>query len=294
MAVGSTSPARTVTLTNRQAVALNFTGIAISGPPFAIATNTCGAGIAAGAGCTVGVTFTPTATNSFTGALTFTDSGPNSPQTVTLTGTGGPPVTLSTNSLSFGSLAIGNVSSARTVTLTNLLAVPANFTSIAATGPIFAIAGNTCGSSVPSGARCTVGVTFSPSATGSVSGTLAFTDAASNSPQTVSLSGSGTAPVTLSTTSLNFGTVAVGSTSSTRSVTLTNRQNVALTVSSIATAGSFTVVSSTCGSSLAVNASCSVGVTFAPKAAGPATGTLAFTDSAATSPQSVSLTGTGQ
>jgi hypothetical protein len=81
-----------VTLTNRRNVALNFTGIAAS-VGFAVASDTCGAGVGAGASCTVGVTFSPTTTGWSAGTLTFSDDAPNNPQTVSLSGTGGAPGT---------------------------------------------------------------------------------------------------------------------------------------------------------------------------------------------------------
>jgi len=242
------------------------------------------------------VTFTPTANGAVAGTLTFTDSALNSPQTVSLTGTGSAPVTLSSSTLSFSSTAVGNTSSAKTVTLTNHESVVLNFSSIT-TSAGFAIASNTCGTSVAPGASCTVGVTFSPTTTGAATGTLTFIDDAANSPQTVSLSGTatGSAPVTVSSSTLNLGTVAVGATSAAGTVTLTNRQSVALSFAgtSPATTAGFAIASNTCGTSIAAGASCTVGVTFTPTATGAATGTLTFTDGASNSPQKVSLTGTG-
>jgi hypothetical protein len=85
--VGGTSEARTVRLTNHQSVSLSFSNI-VASTRFTVASNTCGSSIAAGASCTVGVTFSPTATGATTGTLTFTDNAPNSPQTVSLSGTG--------------------------------------------------------------------------------------------------------------------------------------------------------------------------------------------------------------
>ncbi len=195
IAVGSTSATKTVTLTNRGG-ALTFSSITTS-TDYAIASNTCGAGIAAGASCTVGVRFTPSVLGTDNGTLTFVDSALTSPQTVSLTGTGTQPVTLSASSLSFGNVAIGNTSAAKTVTLTNHESIALGFTSVATSGS-FAIASNTCGTSVAAGASCTVGVTFTPPAAGAATGALTFTDAALNSPQTVSLSGTGVVPVTLS------------------------------------------------------------------------------------------------
>ena len=83
---GTSSAAETVTLTNSGAAALNITSIAASGD-FA-ETNTCGASVAAGANCTISVTFTPTAGGSRAGTLTITDNASGSPQTVSLTGAG--------------------------------------------------------------------------------------------------------------------------------------------------------------------------------------------------------------
>lgn len=293
VAVGNASAAKTVTLTNRGAVALTFTSIATSGTGFAVASNTCVSGVAIGASCSVGVTFTPAATRSVTGALTFTDNGASSPQTATLTGSGSAPVTLSASSLSFNTVVVGSASSARTVTLTNRQTVSLSFSGLAVSAG-FAIASNTCGTGIGAGANCTVGVTFSPTATGATTGTLTFTDNAGNSPQMVSLTGTGSAPVTLSSSSLSFGTVTVGTTSSARTVTLTNHLNTSLSFSSIAASTGFAAAGNTCGTGIGAGANCSVGVTFSPAATGAATGTLTFTDSAGNSPQTVSLTGTGR
>jgi Abnormal spindle-like microcephaly-assoc'd, ASPM-SPD-2-Hydin len=86
VALRKTSSPKTVTLTNSQTVSLNFSSIVISAN-FAISSNTCGASIAAGASCTVGVTFSPPR-GTVNGTLTFNDNAANSPQTVSLTGTG--------------------------------------------------------------------------------------------------------------------------------------------------------------------------------------------------------------
>src|SRR5579863_3243808 len=296
LAVGSTSAAKTVTVTNRLTTALTFTGISVpAGGPFAISSNTCGTGIAAGASCTVGVTFTPAATGAATGTLTFADSAINSPQTVSLSGTGTAPVTFSASSLSFGTVTVGNTSSTKTVTLTNRLSVALTLRPVAISAG-FNIAGNTCGASVAAGASCSVGVTFTPTATGAAAGTLTFTDSASTSPQTIGLGGTGGAtssPVTLSASTLNFGTVTTGSTSPASTVTLTNRQSASLSFTSIGITGPFAIASNTCGTGIGAGASCSVGVKFSPTATGAATGTLTFADSTTNSPQRVTLSGTG-
>jgi hypothetical protein len=89
--VGTTSPAKTVTLTNSGNAALNISAIAASGD-FALTTvaKSCKVGtpIAAGKTCKIKVTFTPTQTGTRTGSVTLTDDAPNSPQSIPLTGTG--------------------------------------------------------------------------------------------------------------------------------------------------------------------------------------------------------------
>jgi hypothetical protein len=289
---GGTSAAKTVTLTNNQAVTLNNIGIAASGP-FTVASNTCGTSLLAGKSCTVGVTFSPTAVGSATGTLMFSDSGSNSPQTVSLSGTGSSPVTLSVTSLSFSTTVAGSTSAAKTVTLTNKQAVTLNNVGIAVSAP-FAVASNTCATSIAAGASCAVGVTFVPTVVGSATGTLTFNDSAITGPQTVSLSGTGSAPVTFSSNSINFSTVRVGTTSSARTVTLTNHLSSALTIGAVSASTGFAVASNTCGASVLAGKTCTVGVTFSPTATGTVTGTLTFTDSAVTSPQAVTLSGTGQ
>jgi hypothetical protein len=84
--VNTTSAAQMVTLNNAGSGALNVTSIAAS-TQYA-QTNTCGSSVAAGANCTISVTFTPTATCAQTGTITITDNATGSPQTVNLTGTG--------------------------------------------------------------------------------------------------------------------------------------------------------------------------------------------------------------
>jgi len=101
------------------------------------------------------------------------------------------------------------------------------------------------------------------------------------------------APVTLSPTSLSFGSQTVGTTSA-ASVKLTNNQATALTISTIVASGDFAVVqNSTCGASLASGKSCAINVTFTPSAIGARSGALTITDSAAGSPQVVPLNGAG-
>jgi hypothetical protein len=155
---------------------------------------------------------------------------------------------------------------------------------------------NNCGSSLAMNTSCTINVTFTPTAAGTRTGTLSATDNASGSPQTVSLSGTGqsvgTPGASLSPASRTFAAQNVGTTSSPQAVTLTNNGTATLSIASMTASGDFAQTNN-CGSSLAMNTSCTINVTFTPTAAGTRTGTLSATDNASGSPQTVSLTGTG-
>ena len=291
---GTTSAAKTETLKNVQTVPLTITGIAVSGP-FVQTGGTCPlspATLAGGGSCTILVSFAPTAVGPAVGTLTVTDNAALSPQTAGLTGTGTTPVTLSPRTLHLGSVAVGNTSASKSITLTNHENVALNFSSITTTGD-FAVASNTCGASVGGGTTCTVGITFSPTAIGARTGTLTFADDAVNSPQIATLTGTGTAPVTLSTSSLTFAARSVGTTSAVHNVTLTNHLTGPVAIYSVLVNGDFAVANNTCGSSVAAGVACEIGVTFTPTAVGTRTGTLTINDSAFGSPLLVSLTGTG-
>ena len=292
---GDTSAVKIVTLNNKENIALNFSSIATSGD-FAIASGstTCGTSLAAGAMCTVGVTFTPTMIAAETGTLTFTDDAANNPQTVALTGTGTTPVTVTPANENLAQTAIGNVGAAKTVTVTNKMNIALNFTSITPSAN-FTILSSTCGGSLAGGAMCTVGIAFAPTALGAAAGTLTFNDSAVNNPQTVSLSGTGTAPVTANKSSLTFAARSLGTTSAAQTVTVANNLTTSLNLSGNSVTGDFAIssASSTCGSSIAPGASCALGVTYTPTVVGAETGSLTINFGAFGSPIVVGLSGTG-
>src|SRR5208337_1755393 len=106
-------------------------------------------------------------------------------------------------SLSFGNQAVGSSSSAKNITLKSSGTATLGISSIAASGDYSQT--NTCGASLAASAKCIISVTFAPTALGSRTGTVTITGNASNSPQTVSLTGTGIAQTTVSPASLSFG-----------------------------------------------------------------------------------------
>jgi beta-glucosidase len=110
--------------------------------------------------------------------------------------------------------------------------------------------------------------------------------------------GSKSAPIaSLGTTSYAFNAQMTGTTSAAQGFNLTNLGTAPLQISSVALSGanasSFTVATGTnaCGSSLAVNASCSIYVTFNPPSVANCAATLTVTDNASTTTQTIALTG---
>jgi hypothetical protein len=307
--VGATSSQQTFTLTNNNSTTVTFSSIATVGvsplnnTDFAVASNACSPSVAAGAQCTVTVTFTPAAAGARTGTLVFTNNDVNSPQNASLSGTGSataPGVGLAPTSLAFGNQLLNTTSAAKTVTLTNTGTGALTITSIAASGD-FAVSNNPCGANLAAGANCIISVTFTPTVLGARAGTLTITDNAGGSPHTVPLTGTGTgAPsVGLAPTSLAFGNQVLNTTSAAKTVTLTNTGTGALTIISIGASGDFAETSTgatACPISpatLAAGANCIISVTFTPTALGARAGTLTITDNAGGSPHTVPLTGTG-
>jgi hypothetical protein len=298
--VGATSPAQNLTLTNNGTASLTITSVTINGSATFNQTNNCGSNLAAGASCTISVTFAPNGTRTSTATLKVSDNASPPTQQASLSGTGiQSKVKLSAYSLYFGNQVWESASAAKTVTLTNTGTATLNITSIAVTGSNagdFAENGN-CGSSVAPNATCSINVTFTPSALGARSASVTLTDDASNSPQTVSLTGTGTTSVSFAPKNLNFGTHPVGHSSNPINVTLTDLgTSQSLSIQSITITGSNASdfsQTNTCGSSLSPGASCTVRVTFTPGQTGTRTATLNIGDNDPASPQVVSLTGTG-
>jgi hypothetical protein len=289
-AVGTQSAAQAVTITSSGNAPVVFGTPAITGD-FS-ETDTCaGKALAVAATCTVSVVFAPTATGARSGLLTLYANISGGQATVALTGTGTAPATivLTPLALTFAATVVGQTTAAQTITIANTGGTPATLQTPAITGD-FVLTANTCGATLAASTACVVSIAFTPTASGTRTGTLSVTDSVGT--QTAQLTGTGNAPATdtLAPLSLTFGTQQIGTTSAAALVTLTNAGDVALTLIAASTAGDFNVVNS-CGTSLAGHASCAFSITFTPTATGTRTGTLTVSDQFRV--QTVPLTGTG-
>jgi hypothetical protein len=105
-------------------------------------------------------------------------------------------------------------------------------------------------------------------------------------------SGPPASALTVSQSSLSFGSQPAGTTSGAQTVTVSNRNSTAMPVSRLAVSGPFSETS-TCGASIPANGSCTVIVAFVPTAGGSAGGSLTVTSDATGSPLTVALSGRG-
>lgn len=295
-AYGTSSATTPITVTNTGGTTVTLS-IAITGASSNFPwSNNCPANLTAGAGCTIYVSFAPASAGNFSAAIGLTDNAYGSPQSISLSGTGVVPVTLSTNSILFGTVMTGSSKSATPIKLTNQMSVPLTGITFNTVGAGFSQL-NTCGTTLAAGAQCTITVTFAPTTTGTVTGTVTITDNAPNSPQTISLQGTAVLPVSVTPVAgLAFGMVTVGTSSAAKTLTVTNNQTTALTINSITFTGAHPgdySQTNTCGSSLAAKGKCTIAVTFTPTATGSRTASINITDSATNSPQILPLYGTG-
>jgi hypothetical protein len=306
--VGSTATAMSTTVRNTGNAALTLSGVTLAGSnstDFA-QTNNCGASLAASASCTISVTFTPAAVANYAATISVADNAAGSPQIVTLTGEGtaapAPVASLSPAALSFPATTAGTASAALITTLSNTGNAVLNISGItlAGTNPGDFADTTSCGATLAAGSNCKISITFTPAAAANYTATLSVADNAAGSPQTAALSGTGVAPAapvaSLSPASLTFAGTVTGTTTAAQTLTLSNTGGAELTISGVTVGGTNPVdfaETTTCGTTLAAGAHCTIAVTFTPASLGNFTATISVADNAADSPQTSTLAGTG-
>lgn len=292
--VGSISATQNITVSNTGGLTATLAAPVVTGD-FTITASTCGATLAANTGCTVAIAFQPTAAGTRPGSFSMVDSAGT--QTASLSGVGLLAATdgLTPPALSFAAQPLSTASPTQQVTLTNT--GDAALTLVAAqiaSGDFIVV--NGCGNSLSGHSSCALLVAFVPKSLGLDVGVLTVADEYRS--QTVMLSGTGVAPAGVSlspTPAMMFAATGVGLRATAQTLTLTNNGGALLLLQSIGLTGDFAMVagSDTCGTSLAAGAACAAQILFAPTAAGPRTGSVTVVDSAASSPQTIQLTGTG-
>lgn len=307
--VSTTSSTVTVAVKDVGTEPLAIATVALGGThasDFEIVTDTCsGVTLAVNAQCTIGARFTPPVTGARTALVTMTHDGPSGSTSINLTGTGSlPGVALNPASLDFGQRGTGTTSPTSTVTVTNTGGVALTLGQLAKSGANagdFILSNDTCsGSTRAAGTSCTFRVAFAPSADGARSAQIDIPSDAPGSPHVLPLAGVGVPPapiVTLSATSVNFGNQYLATTSTTRTVTVSNTGDATLVLGTLSiegvNPGDYAKAESCSGASIAAGSSCIVSLAFTPSAIGARSAVLAIPNNAAGSPHQVTLSGTG-
>ena len=209
--------------------------------------------------------------------------------------------TLSTSAVAFGSSPVGMTSATQSITLTNSgsTSMLLNGVSVTGTNLNAFLATSNCPvqpAQLLRGSSCTVSVAFAPTGTGFLTATLLISDNAISSPQSVTLTGTGTSNgpiVSFSATSVTFTTLPVGQ-ASTQTITMSNIGSSSLSLYGFTVGGANATsfaVSGPCltTGTLAASSSCSLTITYAPTVAGSLSATINANDSAPNSPQTIAL-----
>jgi hypothetical protein len=195
---------RRLTIANNGSARLDVRGLRIAGEAmadFAVSRIGCAldGGLAVGQRCELTLRFTPSAEAVREANLEIEHNGPDSPAIVALSGSGEPPRPLfraSARDVGFGVVGIGARSDIATLTITNAGSAWLQLRGIRIGGEHvtdFGLVAGTCDgvTALAPGGECTVGIRFTPTASGSRQAILEVRHGAAGSPALISLSGLG-------------------------------------------------------------------------------------------------------
>lgn len=306
--VGATTDSMRFRVTNTTYGTMPVT-VATSGGEFNVLTDSCSPSIPSLSNCDVFVNFSPTISGGqdgtliVQGALLGDVKGANALLSV------GPPqarATLGGNGISGGQLAlpaaidmgaaqVGGAAITYPVQLVNTGYGALSLASVTASSPFIVV--NGCPATLAPQEACTLTLSFSAEALGEVSGTLTVVTSAEGGSRVIQVTARGqtvSSPLLrLQPSALGFGARVIGSSSAAQEIKVTNiggaAANIALSSASI----DFLISSSTCGTTLAAQDSCTANVSFRPLGFGTRLGQFVVTGNATNSPAVVGLSGTG-
>jgi hypothetical protein len=244
--------------------------------------------------------FDPAAAGPDAETLTITSNATPANVSVSLSGTGTtatmPQLTASASSLSFGSVTL-NTAATQQLTLTSSGTAAATINATAISGAGYTVSGSSLPLTLNPGQTTTLQLTFDPTVVGVATGSLVVNSNAGGGLLQVPLSGTGATPTTphlsASATSLNFGNVTVN-TGSTLPLTLTSSGTAPVTISATTLTGAgYTISGSSLPLTLNPGQTTTLQLTFDPTATGAATGNLAINSNAISGTLQVPLSGTG-
>ena len=284
------------TLTNTGGTSLTISAATASGTGFSLSGLALPLTLTAGQGTSFTVLFSPTASGGASGSVTITSNGSNPNLSIPLSGTGVTQGTLAANptSLAFGSVQIGN-STSLAETLTNTGGTSLTISAASASGTGFSLSGLALPLTLTAGQSTSFTVLFSPTASGAASGSVTITSNGSNPNLSIPLSGTGVTQGTLTAnpTSLAFGSVQIGNSTS-LAETLTNTGGTSLTISAATASGTgFSLSGLALPLTLTAGQGTSFTVLFSPTASGGASGSVTITSNGSNPNLSIPLSGTG-
>lgn len=194
VAVGSSSAAQTVTVSNSGTGTLNITNITSDNTQFTFTSAALPISLTAGASTTVDVVFSPTALGNQSGNIVFTHDAPGSPTSLPVQGVGadaGPTFAVSPASVNFGNVSVGNTVTANVTVSNNGLSNSLVISSVAAAPGVFSVSPTSA--TIPPLGNQVFTVSFTPNAGATFNGTLTFNHNAPSSPDVVNLTGNGVA-----------------------------------------------------------------------------------------------------
>jgi hypothetical protein len=300
--VNTTSAAATIVISNGGRQGVSILQISSSLPQFVVLAPSLPVMIGPHSTVSFQVVFSPTAAVTYSGTITVQSTSPGNNRSVSVSGTGAvvpvntaPTYALSssTTAVNFGSVLVGTVAS-QSVSFTNTGTGSVSISQVTVSGNAFAVSGFSGSVTVAAGQSYSLGVSYTPPTTGSASGSVSVVSNATNSPATITLSGTGVQPqISVLPTSVGFGSVTTGVTN-TQTLKISNPGTASLTLSQAVLTGSgFSMSGFSTPLTIAPGGSYSCTISFAPASAGTFSGSLALSNNSPTSSLSVPLSGTG-
>jgi hypothetical protein len=296
VAVG-TSKSWAGTLANSASYAVTLSQAQATGTGFKVGGLTLPLTLNPGQSASYTISFAPQSSGTFSGNLAITSNAPNAALNVPLSGTGvvGGQIAATPSSLSFGSVAMGS-SKNMSETLSNSGTAALTISQVSPSGAGFSFSGINPPVTLSPGQNFTFTVTYKPTSSGTANGTLSVGSNAANSSLSVPLSGSGgtaaAGQLSVSPSSINFGSVTTGSSQSQTATLSASNGSVSISSASI-TGTEFSVSGISFPLTLASGQSASFKVTFKPQSSGATSATLAFASNASNGSVSEALSGSG-
>jgi Abnormal spindle-like microcephaly-assoc'd, ASPM-SPD-2-Hydin len=289
-----TNGTASVSLSNTGTANVTISQARATGTGFSITGLAAGLTIQPGQNASFTAQFSPTSTGNASGSISVSSNAPNSPMTISVTGTGTQPgLGSSPSAVNFGGIVVGNNGSA-TVNLSNTGTASVTISQASVTGTGFTISGLAAGLTIQPGQNAKFTAQFSPASSGNASGSISVSSNAPNSPMTIALTGKGTqAQIGAVPSSAPFGNVSVGNSNS-QTITLTNSGTANLVISQGSASGSgFTITGLNTPLTIPPGTNATFNAVFTPSAAGKVTGSVSLASDAPNSPLLIPLSGTG-